>query len=208
MPVLTQSKQDDILIPVNRTSRGTKQIAGDSAKGEIEMNIETAKSRLTEDQFAKAIKEGRQWGALEADLWFHNNEGPTERPEWTMGTWCGNPNDLVETKLNEDESDAFDFVVDYAARDAWNEVERADGSEEGEEEETSQVISISMDQVWAGIGELINGRIEDCGAQFCDDTDESESVYELIEEAIEAGKDSVTVTFDDNVTRVIAWTLT
>jgi len=72
----------------------------------------------------------------------------------------------------------------------------------------SQVISISMDQVWAGSGKLIDGRIEDCGAQFCDDTDESELVYELIEEAIEAGKDSVKVAFDDGVTRVIAWTLT
>ena len=71
----------------------------------------------------------------------------------------------------------------------------------------SQIISISMDQVWAGSGKLINGRIEDCGAQFCDDSDESESVYEIIEEAIEAGKSSVKVAFDDGVTRVIAWSL-
>jgi len=48
-------------------------------------------------------------------------------------------------------------------------------------------ISISVDGVWAGSGKLIDGKIVDCGSQFSADHDESESVYELIEDAIEHG---------------------
>ena len=69
-------------------------------------------------------------------------------------------------------------------------------------------ISIAMDGVWAGSGKLVDGIIEDCGAQFCDDQDESENVYELIEEAIAEGKDSLKVELskrDDAVE--ITWTI-
>lgn len=53
--------------------------------------------------------------------------------------------------------------------------------------ENYTTISISVDGVWAGRGKLIDGKIVDCGAQFSADHDESESVYELIEDAIEHG---------------------
>lgn len=53
------------------------------------------------------------------------------------------------------------------------------------------VISIAVDGVWAGSGNLREGIIENCGAQFCDDADESENVYVRIEAAIELGKDSI-----------------
>lgn len=70
-------------------------------------------------------------------------------------------------------------------------------------------ISISVDGVWAGDGKLIDGVISDCGAQFGDDQDESENVYELIEEAIEEGKDSLKVELSDRDSAVqITWTLT
>jgi hypothetical protein len=53
------------------------------------------------------------------------------------------------------------------------------------------VISIAVDNVWAGSGKLRGGEIVDCGAQFCDDTTESEAVYASIEDAIDAKRDSV-----------------
>tara|TARA_R110000868_G_scaffold84519_10_gene238237 strand:+ start:19 stop:252 length:234 start_codon:yes stop_codon:yes gene_type:complete len=66
------------------------------------------------------------------------------------------------------------------------------------------VIEIAVDNVWAGSGKLVNGEIVDCGAQFCDDTAESESVYATIEEAIESG-------YLDSVKfrgQTITWTIT
>jgi hypothetical protein len=70
-------------------------------------------------------------------------------------------------------------------------------------------ISISVDNVWAGSGKLTDGVISDCGAQFCDDQDECENVYELIEEAIEEGKDSLKVELSDRDEAVsITWTIT
>lgn len=69
-------------------------------------------------------------------------------------------------------------------------------------------ISIIQDNVLACSGKLRDGVIYDCGAQFGADQDESENVYELIEEAIAAGKDEITVEFsdcDDAVT--ITWSI-
>jgi hypothetical protein len=58
------------------------------------------------------------------------------------------------------------------------------------------VIEIVVDGVWAGSGKLRgdmeNGHeIVDCGAQFCDDNDESIAVYDDIENAIDNGEDSI-----------------
>jgi hypothetical protein len=73
------------------------------------------------------------------------------------------------------------------------------------------VIEIYVDQVWAGSGKLARReggyRIEDCGAQFCDDNDESIKVYDLIEEAIEAGKKSITVELEGE-SQKITWAVT
>lgn len=72
----------------------------------------------------------------------------------------------------------------------------------------TQQISISMDGVWAGSGILRDGVIDNCGAQFCRDNDESLEIYEMIEAAIEAGKDSIKVEIsDDDETHVITWSL-
>lgn len=70
-------------------------------------------------------------------------------------------------------------------------------------------ISISMDGVWVGSGKLIDGIISDCGAQFGADQDESENVYELIEEAIEEGKDSIKVELSDRDDEyaIISWSI-
>lgn len=59
-------------------------------------------------------------------------------------------------------------------------------------EEARKVIEIYVDSVWAGSGTLLGSKndghqIVDCGAQFCDDSDESEAVYESIEDAIDCG---------------------
>ena len=57
-------------------------------------------------------------------------------------------------------------------------------------------ISISLDNVWAGSGKLRRWadesvEIVDCGAQFAEDYDDSEAVYESIQDAIESGSDSL-----------------
>lgn len=72
---------------------------------------------------------------------------------------------------------------------------------------TGTVISISMDHIWAGSGNLRHGVIENCGAQFCDDNDKSLSVYDAIESAIAAGKHEITVEID-GASRLIAWSIT
>lgn len=69
-------------------------------------------------------------------------------------------------------------------------------------------ISISQDNVWAGSGKLRDGVIEDCGAQFGANQDESEQVYEMIEEAIAEGKDSLNVELiNPSETVTITWSI-
>jgi hypothetical protein len=74
-------------------------------------------------------------------------------------------------------------------------------------------ISISVDNVYAGNGKLRTWsddsvEIVDCGAVFAGDQDESENVYELIQEAIEEGKDSLKVELSDRDEAVlITWTI-
>lgn len=58
------------------------------------------------------------------------------------------------------------------------------------------VIEIYVNSVWAGSGKLLgdvaNGvEIKDCGAQFCDDNDESIGVYDDIQDAIDNGDDHI-----------------
>jgi hypothetical protein len=78
---------------------------------------------------------------------------------------------------------------------------------------TDSPISISVDNVYAGNGKLRTWSDEsveiiDCGAVFADDQDESENVYELIQEAIEEGKDSLKVELSDRDSAVlITWTI-
>lgn len=70
------------------------------------------------------------------------------------------------------------------------------------------MISISMDGVWAGSGRFVDGQVVDCGAQFCDDNDESLEVYDMIDEAIENGQSEVRVQFSgSDETHVITWSL-
>lgn len=78
---------------------------------------------------------------------------------------------------------------------------------------TESPISINMDNVWAGSGKLRTWsdesvEIVDCGAVFAGDQDESENVYELIQDAIEEGKDSLKVELSDRDYAVnITWTI-
>lgn len=67
-------------------------------------------------------------------------------------------------------------------------------------------ISISLDGIWAGSGKLVDGRIEDCGAQFCDDNDASLAVYDLIESAIAAGRNSLTTEIDGE-RKTLTWSI-
>jgi len=70
------------------------------------------------------------------------------------------------------------------------------------------LISLTRDNVWAGDGKLRvwsddSCDIVDCSAQWCDDHQDSEIVYQDIQEAIETGKDSL-----ETSGGVISWTIT
>lgn len=96
------------------------------------MNLETAKSKLTAEQIGEAVAIGRDWGFLEADLWrdqhsesamilidnFEAEESDElpHHPEWQMGTYAGRI-DIADSEVR----DAYEYVIDCAARDAWNE---------------------------------------------------------------------------------------
>ena len=74
--------------------------------------------------------------------------------------------------------------------------------------ENYTTISISQNNVWAGSGKLSDGIISDCGAQFGANQDESEQVYEMIEDAIEEGKDSLNVELiNPSETVTITWSI-
>ena len=72
---------------------------------------------------------------------------------------------------------------------------------------TTTTISIYQDDVWVGSGRLIAGTISDCGAMFGAVQDESDNVYELIEEAIEGGDDGIDVDLSDGRTVAITWSI-
>ena len=74
--------------------------------------------------------------------------------------------------------------------------------------ENYTTISISQNNVWAGSGKLSDGIISDCGAKFGANQDESEQVYEMIEDAIEEGKDSLNVELiNPSETVTITWSI-
>ena len=84
----------------------------------------------------------------------------------------------------------------------------------GESEDTPRRrhITIFVDNVEAGSGFVRidqdgGHHVEDCGAQFCEDTDESDAVYELIDEALTSGKSSIKATLDSGDTLSISWML-
>lgn len=54
-------------------------------------------------------------------------------------------------------------------------------------------ISISENGIWAGDGNLNEGRIEDCPAILGGDQDTADAVYEAIESAIAEGESTVEV---------------
>ncbi len=70
----------------------------------------------------------------------------------------------------------------------------------------SQRISISLDDIWVGYGKLTNGYISDCGIVWCDDENESESIYQLIETSIAEGISAFGVEIDGKVHK-ISWNL-
>lgn len=69
-------------------------------------------------------------------------------------------------------------------------------------------ISISVDGVWAGSGRVVDGYIVDCGAVLAGGQDESDDVYDLIEEAIGEGLDHQIIEHADGTTHRYAWTIT
>jgi len=92
--------------------------------------------------------------------------------------------------------------------DFWELVPKSDESEDS----PLRHITIFVDNVEAGSGFVRidqdgGHHVEDCGAQFCEDTDESDAVYELIDEALTSGKSSIKATLDSGDTLSISWML-
>jgi len=104
--------------------------------------------------------------------------------------------------------DAAEMLLKWSANDGCPIVDTdADGDlicDEIRVVESVDTIVISVDGKWFGSGKMVNGRIEDCAANFCDDSDESEAIYRLIEEKIEKRADQMTVDID-GVDRLIEW---
>ena len=88
-------------------------------------------------------------------------------------------------------------------------VERETQTTNGELEMSSYtVIEISANGSWAGSGKLIDGRIEDCAANFCNDDSESLKVYELIEKAIAEGENAISIQLAGYINLNIDWVIT
>jgi len=75
------------------------------------------------------------------------------------------------------------------------------------ESEKTKTISICVDNVWAGDGKILDGEIRDCAAQLGGDQEETEVLYSMIEDAIEAGKDCVTCELNNGQTASIEWSI-
>ena len=88
------------------------------------MNIETAHDVLSSQQIDIAIAYGRRWGTAEADLWFDQHENAPELPAWTTKSLTCSPTELCGVELSDEQSAAFELIVDENARDAWNDFER------------------------------------------------------------------------------------
>lgn len=79
------------------------------------MTREQAIEILTSEEAAAAIAEGTSWGEQEAELWRDQHPG-RDLSDWTPGTYAGKfPFSDDETKR-----DAYELLLDLAARDAWN----------------------------------------------------------------------------------------
>ena len=61
----------------------------------------------------QAIEVGTEWGTHEAQAW-REQDGDRQMPEWTMGTYQG------RIPVEDDKRDAYELLLDLAARDAWN----------------------------------------------------------------------------------------
>jgi len=115
--------------------------------------LERSKSLLAKNEIAEAEEAGAEWGYLEADLWRDQHAEHAEigvdddgyaimsdtlpsHPEWTMGTWCGdNPIGDVNDEATAARAEAYEYVLDCAARAAWDsyiEEERRETAEERE----------------------------------------------------------------------------
>lgn len=86
------------------------------------MTSEQARTILTADQIAEAEAAGKAWGEMEVECWKDQHDGSFDRaPEWVMGNWCGeNP---LGSPADSEAADAYDLIVDLAAREVWNNAE-------------------------------------------------------------------------------------
>jgi hypothetical protein len=79
------------------------------------MKREKAIEILGSEASQQAIEAGKLWGKQEAELYRDQNEGK-ELPDWTLGTWLGE----LPFEAGEEKQDAYETLLDLAARDAWN----------------------------------------------------------------------------------------
>lgn len=75
-----------------------------------------------------------------------------------------------------------------------------------ESTKTSQQIEIYVDGTWAGSGRHVDGQIVDCSAQFSDDSDESDEVYDMLDDVIRDGHKKLVAELVGK-TITVTWTL-
>lgn len=152
----------------------------------------------------KALECGLAKNTASAQLWLDQCDAVSEvvelNDEWLEFTF----DPTVEVFAVPDHIVWFDQgAAPSEGLEALNAFHNEDDDVESEDHTS---ISISKDGVWAGCGKLRDGVIEDCGAQFCDDNDQSLAIYDKIESAIAAGRSSIKVEID-GVTSVITWAI-
>lgn len=77
--------------------------------------LRAATDVTTGDLVRGAQLEGELWGNREFREFRDQNSGK-QFPEWTLGEWAGS----FPRSLPKELQDAYELVVDFAARDEWN----------------------------------------------------------------------------------------
>lgn len=78
------------------------------------MTREEAIALLDTEFVDQATNAGKIWGRDEFELWCDQHDD-AHIPEWTLGTWSGH----LPFGDNEDLHDAYESLLDLAARDEW-----------------------------------------------------------------------------------------
>lgn len=78
------------------------------------MTRDKAESLLTAEDIAAAREHGKEWGAMEYEVWCDQHENE-DAPGWTMGTYAG----PLPFARDDERAEAYETILDFAAMNAW-----------------------------------------------------------------------------------------